>query len=211
MRCFLPILLMIAFAACDRERPAQDEGAQGRASGAAQAASGAASPADLQIAEAVSPLPEAMRSGATVLGYDGSGGLAVLRAGDGAMRCLADDPTDDRWHVACYHGSLEPFMARGRELRARGMEREELERIREEEIESGALPFPDHPAALYSLTGDPGSFDPETGRAPEARALHVLYVPYATPEGTGLTVEPSRDRPWLMAPGRPWAHVMNSG
>ena len=30
------------------------------------------------------------------------------------MICLADDPNESpRWHVACYHKALEPFMARG--------------------------------------------------------------------------------------------------
>ena len=38
------------------------------------------------------------------------------------MACLANSPGVDRWHVACYHRSLEPFMARGHELRAAGPE-----------------------------------------------------------------------------------------
>lgn len=163
-----------------------------------------------QVAEAVSPLPEALRSGASVLGYR-NGALVRLREGPGAMTCLADEPGDDRWHVACYHDSLEPFMARGRELRAAGADRARVDSVREAEIEAGELAFPDHPAALYSLTGPEGSYDPATGPSDEARSLFVVYTPYATPDQLGLSAEPSRSRPWIMYPGKPWAHIMVVG
>jgi hypothetical protein len=35
--------------------------------------------------------------------------------------CLASDPAVARFHVACYHHSLEPFMACGRALREQGI------------------------------------------------------------------------------------------
>lgn len=165
---------------------------------------------DRQVTEAISPLPEALRVGATVLGYR-DGELVTLREGAGSMTCLADDPADDRWHVACYHNSLEPFMARGRELRAGGAEREQVDSVRAAEIASGELEFPDHPAALYRLDDSPGSFDPATGPSDEARRLFVVYTPYATPDELGLSAEPSRERPWLMFPGKPWAHIMVVG
>ncbi len=167
--------------------------------------------ADQQIAEAVSALPEALRAGATVHGYRG-GELVTLRQGDNMMVCLADDPADDRWHVACYHGSLEPFMAKGRAIRAGGTtDRAAVEAQREAAIRSGEVKMPDAPAALYSLTGSDQSFDPATGQVSGASALYVLYVPYATEESTGISSEPAGNRPWLMAPGKPWAHVMISG
>src|SRR5688572_8273916 len=79
----------------------------------------AQSPAAVQTRAAVEPLPAEFRESATVLGYEaGKRGLVQLKQGTGAFICLADDPSDDRFHVACYHKSLEPFMARGRELRA---------------------------------------------------------------------------------------------
>src|SRR5258707_571179 len=75
-----------------------------------------------QIASAVLPLPTEFRESARVLGYRaGNPKLVPLREGSGAFTCLATDPKQKDFHVACYHKSMEPFMARGRELRAEGV------------------------------------------------------------------------------------------
>src|SRR4051794_336970 len=77
--------------------------------------------AAVQIASAVLPLPAEFRGDATVLGYkEGATALTTLREGKGAFTCLASDPAGKQFHVACYHKSMEPFMARGRALRASG-------------------------------------------------------------------------------------------
>jgi hypothetical protein len=205
------VAVLLALLACGPPDNAESEGPESESAEIQAGASSAPEKrADRMITEAVAPLPAPLRLSATVLGLR-DGTLTVLREGSGPMRCLADDPSDDRWHVACYHESLEPFMERGRELRAGGAEREAVDSIRQAEIESGELPFPDHPVALYSLTGPEGAFDPETGEAPEASRLFVVYTPYATPGELGISAEPSRERPWLMYPGKPWAHVMVSG
>ncbi|MBT8398967.1 MAG: hypothetical protein KJO98_00705 [Rhodothermia bacterium] len=164
----------------------------------------------MQISGAVLPLPEDMREGAAVLGFRAAAPdrLVELREGTNDMICLADKPGDENYHVACYHESLEPFMSRGRELRTEGKERDEVARIRREEIENGALVFPDHPAALYSRTGK--TYNAETGQIEESRGLHVIYMPYATAEETGLATAPANGAPWLMFSGLPWAHVMIS-
>jgi len=71
-----------------------------------------------QIASAVLPLPKEYRDDGRVLGYKcGSRKLSELRPGKGAFICLASEPAATRFHVACYHKSMEPFMARGRALR----------------------------------------------------------------------------------------------
>ena len=75
-------------------------------------------PAAEQIAKAVLPLPTEFRADASVLGFNAAGELVSLRKGTGGMLCLADDPKDADYHGACYQKALEPFMARGRELRA---------------------------------------------------------------------------------------------
>jgi hypothetical protein len=166
-------------------------------------------PADLQIAAAVAPLPEAFREEAAVLGYSPDApGLVILREGTGSFVCLADDPADQRFHVACYHRSLDPFMARGRQLRAQGFSGEVLDSIRNTEAEAGTLLMPRHPATLYSLTGPPESHDPATGAIAGARALYVIYVPFATGESTGLPTRPEGRLPWLMNAGTPKAHIM---
>ncbi len=161
-----------------------------------------------QIAGAVAPAPEDLRDSAKVLGYSAEGELVTLREGDGALICLADDPKDERYHAACYFKALEPFMARGRELRAAGKDRAEVLEIRAAEIESGKLEMPPGPSALYSLTGPAGSFDPATGTVTGANRTYVVYIPYATAESTGLSPEAATGTPWIMSPGQPWAHVM---
>lgn len=164
-------------------------------------------PAEEQIAAAVLPLPADARASATVLGYSADGKLTTLRKGSGGMTCLARDPKLDRFHVACYHDSMEPFMARGRDLRASGVAGTQVDSVRFREAKAGTLKLPTHPASLYSLTGGTG-FDPKTGTAPGARWLYVVYIPYATAATTGLSEKPQENAPWLMFPGTPKAHIM---
>jgi len=159
-----------------------------------------------QIAAAVLPLPPDFRAAARVLGYGSDGKLVTLREGKG-MICLARDPKAPRFHVACYAESMEPFMARGRALRAEGVtSAAEVDTIRFREAKSGKLVMPKFPAALYSLTD--GDFDAKTGTAPGARHLYVVYIPYATAESTGLSTKPFGNQPWIMFPGTPKAHIM---
>jgi hypothetical protein len=175
------------------------------ASASASQGQASASAAD-QIAAAVLPLPADARATATVLGYSADGKLTTLRKGTGSMICLADDPKLAQFHVACYHESMEPFMARGRELRASGITGTQVDTVRFREAKSGRLKVPNHPASLYSLTG--GSFDRDTKTAPGARWLYVVYIPYATAASTGLSDKPQEGAPWLMFPGTPKAHIM---
>ena len=179
------------------------------ASAAAQAPSPSPPlPVPAQIAAAVLPLPQELRAGATVLGYNGSPTLSVVRKGNNGMTCLAPDPKRSNFHVACYHESMEPFMLRGRELRAAGTKEDSVDVIRFAEAKAGKIVMPKLPASLYSLTGKLGSFDPATGEAKDARRLFVVYVPYATAETTGLSTAPKAAEPWLMFPGTPKAHIM---
>jgi hypothetical protein len=164
--------------------------------------------AEQQIAAAVLAAPETMRAGATVLGYAPDGRLERLRKGRGELVCLASDPKAERFHVACYHRALEPFMARGRALRAHGVTGDRVDSVRFAEARAGKLRLPRHPAMLYSLTGPRDSFDPATGTAPKARPLFVVYIPYATAASTGLSAAPVEGGPWIMHPGTPKAHIM---
>lgn len=164
-----------------------------------------------QIQAAVSPAPESMREHAEVKGYDSEGKLVTLREGHNELICLADNPGDDRFHAACYHKDLEPFMKRGRQLRKEGKSRDEIREIRRREIEAGDIPMPQKPMALYSVTGSAESFDYSTGSLLKARPLYVVYIPYATEATTGISTSPaSEGAPWLMDPDTPWAHIMVS-
>ena len=173
---------------------------------ASAAAQGIPSEAD-QIAAAVLPLPASLRVGAGVMGYRETGKLVVLRQARNGLRCLADDPADERFHVACYSTSMEPFMARGRQLRASGTPGTMIDTVRFAEIRRGKLRMPTSPASLYSLTGPANDFDAATGTAPQSKPLFVLYMPGATTATTGLPTVPGKG-PWLMNPGTPRAHLM---
>lgn len=179
------------------------------AQGSSSPASGTSLTEAQQIASAVLPLPAEFRADARVLGYrDGGRSLVSLREGSGAFVCLASDPAAERFHVACYHRSLEPFMARGRSLRAGGVKGDQVDSARFREIRTGRLAMPKQPAALYSLTGPVGSYDTTTNAVTGARALNVIYIAGATSASTGLSVAPAQGTPWLMFPGTPKAHIM---
>lgn len=165
-------------------------------------------PAEEQIAAALNAAPVEQRAGATVLGYDARGRIVTLREGTNELVCLSDDPGDDRFNVACYHQSLEPYMARGRQLSARGVTGSERNEIRWREAEEGSLPMPEDPATLYVLSD--GAFSPATGVVEGGRLRWVIYVPYATRETSGLRTDPAPGSPWLMFPGTPGAHIMIS-
>ena len=160
----------------------------------------------VQIAGAVLAAPAELRAGAAVLGYDAQGGRVLIREGKNELICLATDPTRTAFNVACYHKDLEPFMARGRELLAQKVTGAKRNEIRFKEVEEGKLPMPKQPRVLYVLTGT--SFDPASGKVQDAYLRWVIYVPFATPESTGLSTKPSDSAPWLMSPGTAGAHIM---
>jgi hypothetical protein len=161
-----------------------------------------------QIALSVLPMPKVFQADATVLGYNGSSKLVTLRAGKGVMTCLAPDPKDDKFHVACYHKSLEPFMARRRALRASGAIENVVDSVSYAEIRSGKLRMPKQ-AALWQMTGPYTAVDLKNFTVTSAvMPMYVVYVPYATAASTGLPDQPVAKGPWLMLPGTPKAHIM---
>lgn len=162
-----------------------------------------------QIKAAVSAAPESMQEEATIMGYNKKGDLVVLREGSNSLICVADNPKQSNFHVSCYHKDLQPFMARGRDLRDQGFSRKKVDSLRREEIEAGTLKMPRKPMALYSLTGSKDAFNYETGLVRSAKPLYVIYIPYATKASTGLSKKPaSKGAPWIMEPGTPWTHIM---
>lgn len=173
---------------------------------AAPCTAAGAPPAADQIAAAVQAAPAERREGAAVLGYDEAGKLVTLRAGTNDLVCLYDDPSDDRWSVACYHQELEPYMARGRELAAQGVTGAARNETRFREVEEGKLPLPETARTLYVLHGS--GYDAATGEVKDPYLRWVLYVPFATAESTGLSTKPAENAPWLMDPGTAGAHIM---
>lgn len=176
----------------------------------AQARTRTIPPAALQIRAAVAPLPLDMRDSATVLGYRTRDKLEVLRQGTNGMTCIAIFALETDFHVACYQSTLEPFMSRGRELRAQGVKGEEVDSIRAREIKSGKLAMPAS-ATMYQLFGGEESFDSLTGAVSHTSTLLIIYMPFATGRTTGLSEHPNDYGPWLMYPGSYKAHMMLMG
>ena len=96
-------------------------------------------------------------------------------------------------------------MQRGRDLRAEGKKFKEVFDMREEEVKSGALTIPTN-SILNVLTG---KFNSESGELEDTYQRYVIYIPYATPETTGIPLVPSTPGgPWIMNPGTHRAHIM---
>jgi hypothetical protein len=165
-------------------------------------------PAAVQIAGAVLAAPAELREGAAVLGYNAEGKLVRIREGKNELICLASDPSKTAFNVACYHKDLEPFMARGRELLAEKVTGAKRNEIRFKEMAEGKVAMTKEPRTLYVLTGT--SFDAATGKVADSYLRWVIYVPFATPESTGLSTKASDGGPWLMGAGTAGAHIMIS-
>ena len=161
--------------------------------------------AEWQIKTAVLAAPKAQQAAATVLGYDPKGALVTLRQGTNNLICIADDPKDDKFSVSCYYKDLEPFMARGRELAAQGKKAVEITKIREEDVKAGKFKMPDR-SVLNVATG---KVDAATGEVTDLYTRYVVYIPYATPDTTGIPLAPlTPGGPWIMDPGTHRAHIM---
>lgn len=155
------------------------------------------------VALAIAPIPtEAEQTTAKVMQKQGDEWV-TLREGAGPFICIADDPAVDGFHSACYHDSLETYMARGRELTAQGVTGRENVEMRMAEIEAGTLEMPSYAFlhAIYAAEGWSG--DMEAVQRHQA----VIYTPFATAEDLGLPTVATRGA-WLMGAGTANAHVM---
>src|SRR5262245_2140395 len=85
-----------------------------------QASFGQSLSSDAQIKGALLAAPAPTQQGARVYGYNDKQEFVILREGTNEMVCLADDPAQEGFSAACYHKDLDPFMARGRELKKLG-------------------------------------------------------------------------------------------
>ena len=165
--------------------------------------------ADVLIKIAVMAAPEDKQAGAAVYGYSADGKFVTLREGTNDFVCLAPDMRKDgALQAFAYPKSLDPFMARGRELieEGRGAERDS---IREAEIKAGKLSMPQGPSTLYAYSGEREGLNPQTGEITGAKRRYVVYMPYAMAADVGLSNKPAAPgMPWLMDEGSYKAHIM---
>lgn len=165
--------------------------------------------AEIQIKTAVLAAPAELRGGAMIYGYNDKGDWIVLRNGTNAMVCLADNPKEEGFSASCYHKDLDPFMARGRELKSAGKSQKEIFDTRETEVKSGKLLMPKQPTTLFVYSAAADGYNTQTGEVTKGKFRYVVYVPYATAESTGLPLKPEAPgMPWLMNPGTHRAHIM---
>ncbi|MGJ8716451.1 MAG: hypothetical protein ACSHXG_15200 [Maribacter stanieri] len=162
------------------------------------------------IATALMAAPAESRATSKVIGYNMAGEFVTLKEGDSEYIVLADDPKKDGFNAACYHKDLEPFMARGRALRAEGKSADEIFAIREAEVKSGKIKITQG-SALHIYYGPNTSYHPETSKVDGAKLRYVIYTPFATSASIGLPETPSApNHPWIMNPGTHRAHIMIS-
>ena len=163
------------------------------------------------IATALLAAPEESRAGCKVIGYNMAGEFVTLKEGDNEFIVLADNPKSSGFSAACYHKSLEPFMARGRALKAEGKTRDEIFEIREAEAKAGQLAMGNPGATLHIYYGPKKLYNPETSKVEGAKYRYVVYLPFATAETTGLPEQPYKpNHPWIMDANTHKAHIMIS-
>lgn len=157
-----------------------------------------------QIADAVLPLPEDLKAGATVVTRDpDTGARQVLRQGTNQVECTPPD-TEARQTV-CYSTSMAAQFDLSAKLTAEGKSPEEVQAGIAAAREAGTLAPPVFGAMGYALRHDDRRI----------KLLWVMLVPGATSESIGVSTVSQRNdglegrgRPWLMAAGTPNAHIM---
>jgi hypothetical protein len=158
---------------------------------------------DAVIKEAVQPLPEDLKAGATVVTYDEkTGERKILRQGTNYIEC---QPKAKDGFVRCYNKVLSPRRDMEAKLHAQGKSDEDVQKDMQAALKDGRLKPPPFGTVSYRYSDDPGRI----------KLLWVISVPNATPEQLGISTESQRDaalkgngKPWMMLPGTPGAHIM---
>lgn len=164
---------------------------------------------EVQIKTALLAAPADKRADAMVYGYTEKGDFVILRKGSNELICIADDPNQKGLSVSCYHKDLEPFMARGRELKTQGKTFQEIFEIREAEAKSGKLIMPKQASNLQVYSASAENYNSTTGEVTKGSFRYVVYIPWATAASTGLPTKPEAPgMPWIMDPGTHRAHIM---
>jgi hypothetical protein len=154
-----------------------------------------------QVRDALMPLPELLRDGATVVLDASPAKRVILRKGGNGLICRANT-TKSMFNVYCHTHELDAFYTRFAQLALEGKSNSEIRDIVNAEVASGKLKSPPVGAAVYEMSGDSSE---------SSLPLMAIYLPYATSNSTGLATERDHYRPWLMWAGTAFAHVMIPG
>ena len=153
---------------------------------------------DELIAEALSPLPEYLRDGATVTSRDDNGDRRVLQEGTSGLSCSPDGPGPG-FLVSCIDDSSGPVLQEFRRHLALGRSPREAMDAVTTAARRGTVATATPGGMIWILSG--------ASRSDLVPMVGTL-VPFATGESTGLPEEPTPNRAWLMCPGTPRAHIM---
>ena len=163
----------------------------------------------------VLPLPEHLRGAAAVVRFEKDGSSLTLRKGSNGMVCFAVEPGEADIDVRCYHQSFMPVIDRLRALRSHGVKRAEMDRLIDQDVKSGKLKLPDHPAAGYRILAPARAYNAATNSlTAEAESWQSIHIPYRTAAEMGLMSEEQIDEsakkliPYVMSSGTFWSHVM---
>jgi hypothetical protein len=156
------------------------------------------------VVQAVLPLPEDLRAGATVVAYDPeTGNRKVLREGSNMIECQPRDAATG--FTRCYHETLGAEQDLRATLRARGESDEAIQAAVAAAREAGTLPATPFGSLAYRLYEDDDRL----------KLLWILRLPNATSAELGMPTASQRDaslagkgRPWMMREGTPAAHLM---
>lgn len=155
------------------------------------------------IAEAVRPLPEDLRAGATVYTYDDDGDRVVLRQGSNQVECTPKNPATG--FIRCNATSNSERMDYAAKLTAQGITGADQAAAMDQAVANGTIDELVYGSIRYRL------YDGDDN----IKLLWIVQVPYAMPEDLGMPTDnqiPSsiggQGTPWLMQIGTSSAHVM---
>jgi hypothetical protein len=164
-----------------------------------------------EIASALIPLPESLRSGAGVVRLDNAGQPEVLRKATNGMVCIADKPGDAQFDVRCYQEDFILVVYRAFQLGYNGVNGEKVEA----EIKTGKLHLSNQPAAGYRCFGPASGYDPSTNAVnAEVKCWQSIHFPFRTareigfPDMSEVPADLRTNVPYVMSSGKYWAHVM---
>lgn len=152
-----------------------------------------------EIKRATSPLPAALRDGATVISYDGKGLPHVVRQGTNHIFCV-DNSTPDAFNIGC-RGDVTRAASDFQALeKAQGKDAKAITADTDAAYASGKLSRPPVGTMTYSRAGKSEA---------EARVMWRMLMPNVKGEDLGLPVSRvNSSSPWMMNSGQPGAHIM---
>jgi hypothetical protein len=153
---------------------------------------------DELFAEALLPLPDYLKDGATVSIRNDDGRPRIIQEGTSGLRCSPDGPGPG-FLVSCIDDSSGPVLQEFRRLLAQGRSPQEAMEAVSAAARADRVATATPGGMIWILSGESRSnLIPMVG----------VLVPYATGESTGLPEKPTPSRAWLMCPGTPRAHIM---